>query len=65
MTEQVGWGPRVVVIAGEPAVAILVDVDAQWVPGWDDDPHADVELALHDQHWILDVLLDHPRLLGV
>ena len=63
--EKVRWAARVVVIAAKTEIALLEDVDAEGVPRGDDNPHADVKLAIKDQHWVLDVLLDHPRLLRV
>ena len=50
----------VIVVTAEPKVALLKDINAKWVPLGNYNPHADVELAFHNQHWILNILLDHP-----
>ena len=50
----------VVVYAGESHVAVLPYVYSQWVPRLHDDPDSDVELAMHDEHRVLNVLLDDP-----
>ena len=65
MRKQVFRAARVVIVAAEAQVALLVNVDTKWVPAWDDYPHADIKFAIHDQHWVLNVLLDYPCLLGV
>jgi len=56
---------RVIVVAAEANVALLVEVDFERVPRRNDDPDADVELAIHYQHWVLYVLLNHPSLFCV
>ena len=63
--EEIRWLPRVVIEAAKAKVALLEDIDAKWVPRGDHDPYADVKLAIHDQHWVLNVLLDHPDFLRV
>lgn len=65
MRKEVFRAARVVIIAAEAQVALLVNIDSQRVPAWDDDPHADIKFSIHDQHWVLNVLLDDPCLLGV
>ena len=65
MAEKVGGLLGVIVIATEAQVAILVHIDAEWVPRGNNHPDTNVELPLHDQHGILDVLLDDPGLLRV
>ena len=62
MAEKVGGLLGVIVIATEAQVAILVHIDAEWVPRGNNHPDTNVELPLHDQHGILDVLLDDPVL---
>ena len=50
----------IIIVACKPHVAVLPDVYAEWVPGLDDDPDSDVELTIHDQHWVLNILLNNP-----
>ena len=61
MAKEVLGTVRVVVIAGKADVAISPNIDAKRVPRMDNDPDSDVEFAVHDYHWILDVFLDHPH----
>ena len=63
MAEQVLGSLGIVVIAAEPDVAVPVHVDLQRIPRGHHHPDPDVQLAIHDQHGILNVLLDHPVLL--
>ena len=65
MGEQVLGTSRVIVIAAKAHVTLFIDIDLEWVPRWDHHPHAYVKLSIHDKHRILDVFLDHPRLLCV
>ena len=65
MREEVLGHARVVVIAAEPAVALLEDVDLERVPRGDHYPDTDVKFAIQDQHGVLNVFLDHPGLFGV
>ena len=65
MREQVLRHSRVIVIATESEIALLIVVYLEWVPLGDHDPDPDIELSIHDQHGVLDVLLDDPCLLRV
>ena len=64
MGEQVFWASGIIVVAAEAHVALFVDIDSQGIPGRDYNPHSEVKLPVHDQHRVLYVLLDDPRLLG-
>ena len=55
----------VVIIAAKSEIALFVDVYFERVPAGYDHPHANVKLPIHDQHRILDILLDDPGLFGV
>lgn len=59
------WAARVIVIAAEAQVALLVDVNLEGVPAGDYYPHADVKLTIHNQHRVLDIFLNHPGLFRV
>ena len=65
MRKEIFRAAWVVIIAAKAQVALLENVDTQRVPARDDDPHANIKFSIHDQHRILNVLLDDPCLFGV
>ena len=56
---------RVVVLADESDVTFFEDIDLQRIPVGDYHPHSDVQLAVHDQKRVLDILLNYPSFLRV
>lgn len=65
MREQVLGAPWVVITATKTEVAIFENVDLERVPRRNDNPDPDVKLAIKNEHGVLNVFLDHPRLLRV
>ena len=49
-----------VILAAEPDVPLLVHIYSERVPAINHNPHAEVELALHNQHRVFYVFLNHP-----
>ena len=62
MSVEIRWASWIVIVAAETQVALPINVDLQRVPAGDDDPHANVKLSIHDQHRVLNVFLNYPRL---
>ena len=65
MRVKIGGVFWIIIIAAKSYVALFEDINLQGVPVGDNDPHSNVQLAIHDYQWVLDVLLDDPGLLGV
>ena len=62
MTVQVTDVLLVVVMATKSNVAVFEPVNSQRIPRGYYDPYSDIELPIHDEHRILDVLLYYPSL---
>ena len=49
-----------VVLAAEPDVPLFIHINSQRVPAVNHHPHSEIELALHNQHRVLYIFLNHP-----
>lgn len=64
MTHQVGITRRMVFLCAHANQAIIVEKNAKWVTGSDEDVDAQVKLVTLHQEGLVQVLLDNKVLLG-
>lgn len=64
MTHQVGLTGRVVFLCAHANQAVIVEENAKWVTGSDEDVNAQVELVALHQERLVQVLLNNKVLLG-